>query len=403
VIAIASLFASAVPAAAATTAMRSPRAYSRPATRPVDNLQAVAVASPSDAWAVGTYEASGWAHTLIEHWNGTAWTVTVGPNPGGPAANNYLHGVAATSASSAWAVGSYRKAGAWHTLIEHWDGTRWRQVASPGKAAVTPGTHLPTTALSAVTALSPSDIWAVGWFHGSTARTLTVHWNGASWRQVASPDASGNSNLLFGVAAASASSAWAVGYYLGRLGQRTLIERWNGTSWHLVSRPNLGGSLSAAAATSPSSAWAAGMTEPAGHTLIEHEAGGLWKVASSPNLVGLLDAAAATSATNAWTAGWTAPGPAGDRALERQYLEADGKPETWFRRVPLRVGRPVSQRRLGRRSLPERHRSPDPDRALGRHVLAPGSQPRPVTVPTLIQQRAPQGRHQPAFTSHSVS
>src|SRR5215472_14422821 len=56
------------------------------ATRPVDNLQAVAVASPSDAWAVGTYEASGWAHTLIEHWNGT----------------------------------------------------RWRQVASPGKAAVTP-------------------------------------------------------------------------------------------------------------------------------------------------------------------------------------------------------------------------------------------------------------------------
>src|SRR5215467_6280677 len=129
------------------------------AARPVDNLQAVAVASPSDAWAVGTYEASGWAHTLIEHWNGTAWTVTVGPNPGGPAANNYLHGVAATSASSAWAVGSYRKAGAWHTLIEHWDGTRWRQVASPGKAAVTPGTHLPTTALSAVTALSPSDIW----------------------------------------------------------------------------------------------------------------------------------------------------------------------------------------------------------------------------------------------------
>jgi hypothetical protein len=300
--------AAAVPAAAAAAVLWSPRVHLAAATRPVDNLDAVAVVSPSDAWAVGTYQASGWAHTLIEHWDGAAWTVTAGPNPGGPAANNYLYGVAATSSSSAWAVGSYRKAGAWHTLIEHWDGTAWTQVASPGKAGVTPGTHLPTTALAAVTALSPSDIWAVGWFHGSTARTLTVHWNGTSWRQVASPNATGNSNLLLGVAATSPSSAWAVGYYLGRLGHRNLIEHWNGTSWRLAARPSVAGSLSAAAA-SPSSAWAAGGTQPVSdHTVIEHEVGGLWKVASSPNLVGLLDAAAATSATNAWAAGFTALG-----------------------------------------------------------------------------------------------
>jgi ABC-type sugar transport system substrate-binding protein len=62
--------AAAVPAAAAATALRSPRVHLAAATRPVDKLDAVAVVSPSDAWAVGTYQASGWAHTLIEHWNG---------------------------------------------------------------------------------------------------------------------------------------------------------------------------------------------------------------------------------------------------------------------------------------------------------------------------------------------
>jgi hypothetical protein len=306
VIGAASLFAATAPAMAATTALQPPRGHPAAATSTVDTLDAVAVASPSDAWAVGTYRASGWAHTLIEHWDGTAWTVTASPNPGGPSANNYLYGVAATSSSSAWTVGSYRKGGAWHPLIEHWDGTAWKQVASPGKPGATAGTHIPTTALSAVTALSPSNIWAVGWFHGSTARTLTVHWNGTSWTQVASPNAasSGNSNLLLGVAVASSSSTWAVGYYATSLHQQTLIEHWNGTSWRLVSRPNLTGFLNAAAAT-PAGAWAAGGTE-LGNTRIEHEAGGLWTVASSPNLAGLLHGAAATSATNAWAVGWTA-------------------------------------------------------------------------------------------------
>src|ERR1700722_18316697 len=40
-----------------------------------NQLNAVAVLSPCNAWAVGSDESSGGEQTLIEHWNGAAWTV----------------------------------------------------------------------------------------------------------------------------------------------------------------------------------------------------------------------------------------------------------------------------------------------------------------------------------------
>ncbi len=43
--------------------------------------------------------------TLVERWNGTAWTQVPSPSPS--AAGNELSGVAATSASNVWAVGGY--------------------------------------------------------------------------------------------------------------------------------------------------------------------------------------------------------------------------------------------------------------------------------------------------------
>lgn len=46
---------------------------------------------------------------------------------------NSLNAVAVLSASDAWAVGSYATAGNAFTatLVEHWDGTGWRVVPSP--------------------------------------------------------------------------------------------------------------------------------------------------------------------------------------------------------------------------------------------------------------------------------
>src|SRR5947209_11172460 len=68
------------------------------------NLSGVAAVSANDIWAVGSSgnQRSG-AQTLIEHWNGSSWSVVTSPSPA--TGNNELFSVSAASASSIWAVG----------------------------------------------------------------------------------------------------------------------------------------------------------------------------------------------------------------------------------------------------------------------------------------------------------
>jgi glucose/arabinose dehydrogenase len=59
--------------------------------------------------------------------DGKTWTQATSPNPGGASNNDSLSGVAATSATNAWAVG---RTGSGETLIERWRGTAWKRVAT---------------------------------------------------------------------------------------------------------------------------------------------------------------------------------------------------------------------------------------------------------------------------------
>ena len=64
----------------------------------------VAATSATSAWAVGQLlDPSGTDTTLIQHWDGTSWTVVPSPNTSAP--DNILESVAVTSATDAWAVG----------------------------------------------------------------------------------------------------------------------------------------------------------------------------------------------------------------------------------------------------------------------------------------------------------
>jgi len=179
----------------------------------------VAVLASCNAWAVGGYfNGTGAEQTLIVHWNGSAWTQTASPNPGGPSNDNILVGVAVTPARSAWAVGRYFNGNRTLTLIEHWNGTAWRQVASPNPAGGSP-------VLSGVAATSARSAWAVGLSNTAhVLRTLIEHWNGTAWRRVASPNPGGpsNENVLSGVAATSATNIWAVGLYSNGTATQTL-------------------------------------------------------------------------------------------------------------------------------------------------------------------------------------
>ena len=97
-----------------------------------DTLNAVSCISAS-CTAVGYYYASAQSQsqTLIEQWDGTSWSVAPSPNTS-TSQQNTLLGVSCVPASECTAVGSYQAStSVSQTLIEQWNGTAWSIVPSP--------------------------------------------------------------------------------------------------------------------------------------------------------------------------------------------------------------------------------------------------------------------------------
>lgn len=268
-------------------------------------LNGVKALSSSDAWAVGEYIDSGsMHHTLVEHWNGSAWSVVVSPDVSG-ADGSSLSGVSAVSASDVWAVGSSLNSGITSTLVEHWNGSAWSIVASPSPGSL-------TNVLVGVSALAANDVWAVGVSdYGGGFQTLIEHWNGTTWSQVASVSPTSPSSLN-SVVAVSGSDAWAVGSSGGGDAERTLVEHWNGTSWSRVGSPNgttfQGNALESVAAVSATSVLAVGFQHvgPATQTLTERYNGTAWSLVASPNANTYstsLNAIVAIDPTHVWVVG----------------------------------------------------------------------------------------------------
>jgi hypothetical protein len=202
-----------------------------PNTGSIAALKDVTCLSASECWAVGYSAVAPVAspdQTLIEQWNGTAWLIVPSPNAG-TAENNHLTGVSCTSGSDCWAVGYYYTGSVNQTLIEHWDGTSWSIVASPNT------TTNQNNQFNAMTCLSSSDCWAAGTFSAANIdQPLTARWNGTTWTIVSSPAATSGASLK-SVACKSASECWAVGKVSNV--DQPFMQRWNGTSWGMVSSP----------------------------------------------------------------------------------------------------------------------------------------------------------------------
>ena len=99
-------------------------------------FRGVSADAPNDIWAVG-YSGLNFV-TFSEHYDGASWTLVPTPDVGsGP---NVLNGVVALAPDNVWAVG-YSTASQkpppgkydvpTKTLIEHYDGTSWSVVPSP--------------------------------------------------------------------------------------------------------------------------------------------------------------------------------------------------------------------------------------------------------------------------------
>lgn len=293
--------------ASGKSASPSWKVVSSPNIGPGDILADVAVVSANDIWAVGSYhDTSATEQTLIEHWNGSTWSIVSSPNIG---AGDFLVKVAATSTNDVWAVGGYDKNANGglqeQTLIEHWDGSTWSIVSSPNAGTKS------NDDLQGVTAISPANVWTVGFsYTKGIFSTLIEHWNGKAWHIVSSPNMGTLYSFLEGVAAVSANDVWAVGYYgkaMSGTFDQTLVEHWNGSTWSIVSSPNIGSGnndLLKVAVVSANDAWAVGdFTDTSGtQTLTEHWDGSTWSVVSSPH-TGTLSGIAVVSASDIWAVG----------------------------------------------------------------------------------------------------
>lgn len=295
-------------------------------------LNAVAARSPTDVWAVG----NGTSGTLIEHFDGTSWSAVTSANAA--TGQNVLSGVAAVSPSDVWAVGrscTLCDLNDMHTLVEHWNGSQWSLVASPDPVQT-------YSQLVSVAAVSSTNIWAVGSYcvscsrFGQTMHGVIEHWNGSQWTIVANPYPASCGDALASVTSVPGSKqVWAVGNSNVCTGvtdyNHTLVEHWDGASWSVVSSPNpaVGTNfLWGVVATASNNVWAVGWQQGNGtprSTLIEHWDGTQWIVAASPN-PGTLDnvlvaATRVPGSSNAWAAGTAQYSPAGAQGQDPVLLE----------------------------------------------------------------------------------
>jgi hypothetical protein len=251
-------------------------------------LNTLTVVSPQNIWAMGSLSIPQDpmnAQPLIEHWDGHIWSIVPSP-PGIKNRYNILTGAVALSPDDIWAVGFIQGEEKpldlyYQTLIEHWDGHTW-SIAGP----------MMRGSLHSVTALSAKNVWAVGTEgYPQIYHTFVEHWNGASWTRMSSPNAPGNS-FLNSVKALSTKNIWAVGSssVTYPLASQTLIEHWDGKTWRIVQSPNGDGNLKAelnsVAVISENDIWAVGQLEDKSYeyrTLIEHWNGQQWHSVLSPN------------------------------------------------------------------------------------------------------------------------
>jgi hypothetical protein len=192
-----------------------------PNVGPGDNvLRDVDALSRSDAWAVGWRIEGRRYRTLAAHWDGQAWRAVDTPNVG--TGDNFLSGVVRVSTKDVWAVGwTSTRDDTSRTLIEHWDGSRWSIVSSPN-----PGSG--ANSLFGVDATSGTDVWTVGSYSDETGgfRSLVERWDGSTWQAAPAASAGPVASLLSGVTTTDGSAVWVVGTSVDPGGSyRSLVER----------------------------------------------------------------------------------------------------------------------------------------------------------------------------------
>ncbi len=270
----------------------------------------IAAVTDTDVWSVGSQPQGGLNVVLTQHWDGSTWSVVPAPQPSDP--SSFFDDVTALSSRNVWAVGnSVNQRGVLvSNLVEHWDGSSWQIVPSPD---VTSRDNV----LYAISAVSPGDIWAVGYTDKSTGahhfNPLALHWDGTAWMIVPTPATDGGS--LLAVKAFASDNVWAVGEHQVLSGHTvtstTYILHWDGALWSNVPSPNQPVAVNALYGVSGASStdlWAVGVTGISftdNSALAMHWDGAAWSIVPTAATSGAdpLRAVIAVAPRNVWAAG----------------------------------------------------------------------------------------------------
>jgi len=201
---------------------------------------------PTACTAVGSYKSESTYKTLVETWNGTAWSLQSAPNPGEGTAQNAMLGASCASfrsATTCLAVGEAAN----KPVAERWNGSAWSLTSAPPLPSGATGAKF-----SAVSCGSPTSCMAVGHSYEAAAgseKTLIETWDGSSWSILATPkpaDAKGFL-VLADVSCLSPNSCFAAGSYAPSMSGtmplefKTLAMTWAAGAWTLQSTPNASG------------------------------------------------------------------------------------------------------------------------------------------------------------------
>ena len=249
-------------------------------------LSGVSCSSPTSCMAVGAYTLTNATNgqTLIESWDGSTWSIVPSPNPVGSDANGGHAGldeVSCISPSSCVAVGNYSDNGSdSQTLVESWDGSAWSVIPSPSATGWNELDSVSCTTSTSCVAVGMSSVNRL-----VTEQSLVESWDGSTWSIVPSPNP-GSSAWLRSVSCFSQSDCEAVGL-VQLTGYQTLVEHWNGNTWSVTSSPNQGifDFLNGVSCISPTSCMAVGVSSTNGSTLratlAESWDGNAWSVVPS--------------------------------------------------------------------------------------------------------------------------
>jgi hypothetical protein len=305
----------------------------QPPGRQSSVLYDVSCATSSDCWGVGAQQAGSRTNeplVLVEHWNGTGWSVAPAPLISG-----FLFSVNCLSTTDCWTVGATgndASGKASRSLAFNWNGTSWLQESLPpsGQSA---------DQLSSVHCVTASDCWAVGaaspspfqsdlipdlLYKSQGAEPWVLHWDGSRWSGAVQTDPQSPAGaVLNGVTCVASSDCWAVGSTMNAAGHfsESLAEHWNGEDWSIAADPLADrGTLSNVTCLSTTECWAVGASSSVGQgqqdgskpqSLIERWDGAAWSVDQSPDISGVsyLGGVACSEGAQCFAAGFSVADP----------------------------------------------------------------------------------------------